>query len=60
MNQNNFFYRLGSIIIGGKDSYTQTNFGSYVQMGLQKGETTVDTSWENLYELAKLLLKYQQ
>ena len=53
MNQNNFFYRLGSIIIGGKDSYTQTNFGSYVQMGLQKGETTVDTSWDKLYELAK-------
>jgi phage portal protein BeeE len=53
MALNDFFYRLGSFISGGKDSYTQTNFGSYVQWGLQKGETTVDTTWDNLYELAR-------
>ena len=49
----NIFYRLGAFITGGKDAYTQTNFGSYVQWGLQKGETTVDTTWDNLYELAR-------
>lgn len=53
MSESNFFYRLGSFFSGGKDSYTQTNFRSYVTMGLQKGETTVDTTWNNLYELAR-------
>lgn len=53
MAVNDFFYRLGSFITGGKDAYTQTSFGAVYNYGLQKGEYQVDTSWGNLSELAR-------